>query len=612
MSFPDIFRILQVAFGIGMVIFVHEGGHFLAARWCGVRVEVFSLGFGPKLVGWRRGHTLYQIAAVPFGGYVRMAGEIPDGTGRAPRADELGSKSVAQRFFIYSGGVLMNVVFALVFFPIVLMAGVPSISPMVDEPVKGTPAWHARVPASSRVVSINGKSVFDFSHIVTEVAIGGSDPVVLEILPPGARDSQLVELQPEKDENVGFYRVGLAADYDSHLALSVQPGSATAEAGVLDGDRLRGVPGALAALPPERQLAAAVRAGGPVTMLLERVDEHGGSTQLELTVTPRLEQRAPSARVFGILTRDTLVADLRRGPEVRALGIEPLDVVVRVGARPIVRASDFLALVLECDDVLQLEVQRGAERVVLESSALSDAQAVALESDLAFAPELDGTVLHVQEGCGAWEAGMRSGDRVVAIDGEPVSTWAEIKSAAGAAAAGDDELAYTVERDGALLVFRARAATDHLPVYGLGLRNASYIYRTHGLGESVAAGALASWRFLTDAWLTLKKMLKAEVSPKHLGGIITISKVSYDVSGMGWQKLLFFLCMLSVNLALLNVLPIPVLDGGHLFFLLVEAVKGSPVSERTLGYSQIVGLVLILSLMVYVTYNDILRLIPGT
>ena len=117
----------------------------------------------------------------------------------------------------------------------------------------------------------------------------------------------------------------------------------------------------------------------------------------------------------------------------------------------------------------------------------------------------------------------------------------------------------------------------------------------------------ASGRFLVHTGLTLKRMATQEVSTKNLGGIITISRVSYRVSSMGWTKLLFFLCILSVNLAFLNVLPIPVLDGGHLFFLLVERLKGSPVSARTLGYSQMVGMVLIVTLMVYVTYNDLLR-----
>jgi regulator of sigma E protease len=98
-------NIVLVVLGIGGVIFVHECGHFFMARWCGVRVDVFSLGFGPRLLGFRRGATSYQLALLPIGGFVKMAGE--EGTeGRGPAPDELPAKSVGQRFLIYSGGVM--------------------------------------------------------------------------------------------------------------------------------------------------------------------------------------------------------------------------------------------------------------------------------------------------------------------------------------------------------------------------------------------------------------------------------------------------------------------------------------------------------------------------
>ena len=114
---------------------------------------------------------------------------------------------------------------------------------------------------------------------------------------------------------------------------------------------------------------------------------------------------------------------------------------------------------------------------------------------------------------------------------------------------------------------------------------------------------------LKDGWLTLKRMMLAEVSTKNLGGIISISYVSYAVAESGLSKLFYFLCLLSVNLAFVNVLPIPLLDGGHLLFLLLEKIKGSPVSDRVLGYSQMIGLVLLVGLMVYVTYNDLMRVV---
>ena len=133
------------------------------------------------------------------------------------------------------------------------------------------------------------------------------------------------------------------------------------------------------------------------------------------------------------------------------------------------------------------------------------------------------------------------------------------------------------------------------------------MYRATSVGEAVRVGFQSSWKFIVDAWTTIKRILLGQVSGENLGGIITIGAVSYSWASVGMAKLLFFLCMLSMNLAFLNVLPIPVLDGGHLLFLLIEKIKGSPVSERVLGYSQLVGIVLILSLMIYVTYNDLVR-----
>jgi regulator of sigma E protease len=134
-----------------------------------------------------------------------------------------------------------------------------------------------------------------------------------------------------------------------------------------------------------------------------------------------------------------------------------------------------------------------------------------------------------------------------------------------------------------------------------------YLYRSSSFAGAIRFGVASSWNIMRQSWLMLQRMLFNEVSPKNVGGIITIGAVSYHVADTGWTKLLFFLCLLSINLAFINVLPIPVLDGGHLAFLIVEKIKGTPVSRRTLEYSQMVGVVLLLTLMVYVTYNDLVR-----
>ena len=176
---------------------------------------------------------------------------------------------------------------------------------------------------------------------------------------------------------------------------------------------------------------------------------------------------------------------------------------------------------------------------------------------------------------------------------------------------GGSPLALTIERgsgDGRE-TFSAQVAPMPLPQpeYGLDFREATYIYKASSPLDAVKVGMASSWKLVQESWLTLKRIMLGSVSGSNIGGIITIGVVSHSWAADGLAKLLFFLCMLSVNLAFLNVLPIPVLDGGHLFVLLVEKIKGSPVSERVLGYSQLVGVVLIVSLMVYVTFNDVMR-----
>ena len=130
----------MVVIGLGGLVFFHELGHFLACVVTGTRVEVFSIGFGPKLFGWRRGHTLYRIAAIPLGGYVKMAAENPGevGTG-AP--DELPNKSFSQRLLIFSAGVIFNLILGALLFAWAYSAGIRFIKSEVGEVTSGGAAW---------------------------------------------------------------------------------------------------------------------------------------------------------------------------------------------------------------------------------------------------------------------------------------------------------------------------------------------------------------------------------------------------------------------------------------------------------------------------------------
>ena len=615
MTLDNFINVIEVILGVGLVIFVHELGHYLAARWAGARVEVFSIGMGPKLFGWRRGDTLFQVAALPLGGYVKIAGEYPAEGGEAARAGDLGSMSVWHRFVYYSGGVIMNLLFAMVVLPLVLFAGLPVTEPIFGEPAKGTPAWHARIESGSRVLSINGREPLDFGGIRTEVALSGRKPVDLRLLTPAGQETNQ-SIASEFDENMGLYRLGVRAAYDADRILVVVPGGAAEVAGLTNDDRLLAVEGQPGSMGAVFQLQRALAIGGSMTLRV--VDEAGFERGVEIVPKSITNE---GQHILGIAPQGNRVMDLRTGPggqdgPAQRLDLQKDDRILSVAGQTIWRTEDLLRILLEVEGPVEMQVRRHDQTLALAGPAMDESEKVALMSDLLFIRDVESPIIVAEPGLAAAQAGVRDGDRVVAVDGEPTEGWEDVFELVQARTKRHEPVVLTVtrgsgeasERHDLHIVPAAVSGED----YGFGLKIAAGIHKASGVGDAIRTGTLASWRFLVDTWQTLKKMvLSDEVSSKNLGGIITISVISFETASQGWAKLFFFLSILSVNLALLNVLPIPILDGGHLMFLLVEAVKGSPVSERTLGYSQVVGLVMLLSLMIYVTYQDVLRWIIG-
>ncbi len=611
MSLADLFNVLQVVLGIGLVIFVHEAGHFLAARWCGARVEVFSLGFGPRLFGWKRGDTLFQIALVPLGGYVKVAGEYSDGLRATPEPGTLATLSVPQRFLYFSGGVIMNVVFALVALPLVMLAGLPALQPLIGAPTPGMPAWEAGLPAGTTILEVNDTKIVDFEHLVTAVALNGSDDARLLVERPNATPESIT-LTPSFDENLGFYRLGLPAGLSPDQRLVVDPLGPAAAAGVTDEDRLVAVVGQPAALRVDEQLRRAFSERGAVVLQVEGPD----GVAREVQVEPRMDTLEFKRIGIGALSSN-VDATRSTGPAaslVKALGIEAGDRIVSVAGGPVWGQGSIRdqLLTVEVGAPLALTVRRNGELLSLEATAT--VAPVLLLGDLALAVVENTSRVIVSEGSPAESAGVLAGDQVISVNGQATDSWPVMLETIQREVAAGRSLQLEVWRDAEIgapmseLTIELEAAPVTLPNYGVQLGAARTILKADGLGEALSDGFGATKRFLVDVWLQLKKMLFSdEISTRNLGGIISISVISFDTASQGLPKLFFFLAILSINLAILNLLPIPILDGGHLLFLLIEGIKGSPVSERTFGYSQVVGMVMIMSLMVYVTYQDIVR-----
>jgi regulator of sigma E protease len=234
-----------IGFGIvlGFLIFAHESGHFLVAKLFRVKVLVFSFGFGKRLFGFHKGETDYRVSLIPLGGYVRMAGDIPE-ENQPGNPDEFLSKPKWQRFLIMVAGPFMNIVIAISFMAFISMIGTEFVvlQPVIGDVTPHKPAARAGLQFGDRIVAINGEKINDFDDMRLAIGMNGGTAVRVDYL----RDGQLrtTTMTPEREDSdfgpVG--RAGLRPYLDSTIG-RVTPGSPAAQAGLQTGDRIVSVNG---------------------------------------------------------------------------------------------------------------------------------------------------------------------------------------------------------------------------------------------------------------------------------------------------------------------------------------------------------------------------------
>lgn len=599
--------IVLAIFGIGLLIFLHEGGHFLAARAAGVRVEVFSLGFGPRIAGFQWRGTDFRLSAVPFGGYVMVAGQDPSDR-RYPARMSLWSKSVGQRALFWSGGVLMNALFALIVFPIVFSSGVKFPAAVAGPIVPGSAAWEAGIEEGERILEVAGKPVYSLQNLTIEVALSGNRPVEL-LVEATEGERRVVTARPHYDRQQGLYSLGLNPAYNQdEVLLTVEDGGIAHAAGLRTGDRVVSINGTA------EGAVAAFEGLDPLDVVVERDGERIAVT---LTPTPSAKEAAP---MIGVRPLPHRVAGMRPGSAIAdSLGLERQDIVLAVDAKPFLSGSldDFAAST--APSTTWVVVRNGERKELTANSTPADRKAMA--ELVAFDTDTRLQLLPMPGGA-AEASGLRAGDWLQTINGEPVDDWNDLRKAVKDA--GDKPMQLKLLRPdpdqvvaglgqptGAPIELTLTPRKTPTPEVGFQRSIAPVMseIRADGFADAVKLGTVSSIDLVKQLYVTIKRMLTGEVGAKNLGGIIRISQVSYQAAQRGPTWFWYFLALLSVNLAFVNLLPIPVLDGGHLMFLLIEKVKGSPVSTKVFGYSQVIGLVFVLLLVLFVTYNDIQRVI---
>lgn len=430
---------------LGVLVFVHEWGHYAVARLFNIKVLRFSIGFGPIL--WRRqwGETEWVLSAIPLGGYVKMLDEREGSVAEKERDRAFNRQPPWKRIAVVAAGPLINLLFAWWVFALVFWIGYETVRPVLTTPKQPDSWWIVQQVDQHPVYSWG-----DLQRVIMQQRLSDSEQVALSGI-----------LWPEQSE------------YARTLAMQ-------------------------------------------------------------------------GLRVDG--------------------------------------------------DIIQWLAQQNLAPKM---------------------PPLQPIVGQVLPGSPAGQAGLRPGDRIVAIAGKPVRLWNDlvtwIKGHAG------QQVTLTIEREGVRMIVpvRIEQGNDGSGFLGVGVdmhQPLPEAFRAHvrfDLGDALVQGWQKGWQFFSMTVEMLGRMLTGEAGLHNLSGPVSIAQFSGQALAQGWVSFLMLMGLISLSLGLLNLLPIPLLDGGHILFDLFEWLVGRPLPETFQVAAQKVGLAVLLCLMLLALSNDMIRLING-
>jgi regulator of sigma E protease len=653
----------MVLLGFGAVVMVHEFGHFIIAKLGGIKVEAFSICMPPTLLGIRRTRsgfklrilpsfsgrkeeespedneaTEYRIGLFPFGGYVKLLGQ--EDTGPVKQNDDPRSfarKPILTRMAVIAAGVTFNVISAAIIFMVVFLVGINLTPAVVGGVVPKSPAAKAGLQPGDEFLSIDGMTKdLDFSNTMIAAALSGTD----EKVPATVRraDGSLFETTLVA-ENLGrsFREFGVMEPLSLTIAQVSEPNILQERTKLLPGDRIVAANGQKVDHHWQFNEIVAQTLTPTIEVMAER--KVGDQTQ---TVQTRLPLNWAAAENGEVPAEADLGHVYFLVPRLRVKGVNGDESFAaptkdKQNDTTRLRAGDVIVAAADVryptyKELREITTQHEGEMLtltVLRTDANNVEQTLSVTVKPRRAPGEERVIIGFLPGLDAGHAVVAKaisteggpagleiprGARIVSVNGKAVSSFfdiiTEIRRWEGPSVTLQYQIDGAVEGGVTLPTASLKGAmtikselAEMIP-----FKQLEKLYQARNPIDGVAMGYRRTLGFIAQTYVTLSRLIGGLISPDNLMGPVGIITLSYRI--VAEQPLVnyaYFLGLISATIAVMNFLPVPPFDGGLIVLMLIEKVKGSALTERTQGIVAYAGWLLVLVLLVYVTFNDIVR-----
>ncbi|HEY0122037.1 MAG TPA: RIP metalloprotease RseP [Rhizobium sp.] len=539
-------NVITFVFVLSLLVFVHEMGHYLVGRWSGIRIMAFSIGFGPEIAGFTDRHgTRWKLSLIPLGGYVRFFGD-EDASSKTD-VDQLSAMTEEERARSFAGAKLWK------------RAATVAAGPIAN--------FILAIAIFAVLFSVYGRTV--------------ADPVVAMVTRDGA----------------------------------------AAEAGIEPGDRLVAIDGNSIATFDEVQRYVGMRPGRNILLTVERDGQ-----KRDFNIVPKLAEdtdqfgnKMEMGRI-GIALVDPLVTAVEPGGPAARAGVQAGDRLIAVDGNNVATYYDIARYIGDRPGksvVLTVERNHQTRDFPMVPEALAETDSSGNKKDvgsIGISP-VDPLVATVAEDSPAAGAGIVIGDRILSVDGRVVGSIGEVQRYVASRA--DKTVVLSVEHDGVARDVQVMPKTAGEPdafgketeIGSIGITDGQkpikLRYEAYGPFRALSEGVKQTGSIISGTFEYLGNVIGGYMKADQLGGPIRVAQLSGQMATLGFSAVLQFAAILSVSIGLLNLMPVPVLDGGHLMFYAIEAVRGKPLGARAQDIAFRIGFAMVLSLMVFATWNDI-------